>query len=241
MIASPELREQRKAEKQYLVLRFLREVLWSTQDILQIVMKLQSRQSAHKSLKQLECLGLIKAYSFSALGGNLKLWGITQHGQSLAFNIESETPYAAYFEPSRISEPLIRHQLDLQRLRVMAETFGWKDWKDGDRLGQLNKSVKRPDAIVINNNTKIGVECERTFKTHKRYEQILLSYLRLIKNQTIDEVVWVSPTHDFSKRLEILIKSIKRLKVAGQTISIDPERHHKHIHFCNYQDWPNYE
>ncbi len=242
MIASPKLRAQRNEEKQHLVLRFLREVLWSTQDILQMVMKLQSRQSAHKSLKQMERLGLIKAHSFEVLGGSIKLWGITQHGQSMAFNIDSEMPYGAYFEPGRISESLIRHQLDLQILRVKAEAHGWLSWKDGDRLGKLSKSVKRPDAIVINiNNKKVGVECERTFKTHKRYEQILLSYLRLIKNQTVDEVVWVSPTHDFSRRLEILIKSIKQLKIAGQIIKIEPEKHHKHIHFCSYQDWPDYE
>lgn len=234
---------QRNEQKQYLVLRFLRESLWSSQDILQIVMNLKSRQAAHKSLKQMERLELVKSHTFQALGGNLKLWGITQHGQSCAFKTEFEIPYSAYFEPSRVSEQLIRHQLDLQKLRVKAEACGWSDWQDGDRLGGLSKSVKRPDAIAISNKNgkAIAVECERTFKTHKRYEQILLSYLRLIKNKTIDEVVWVSPTHDFSRRLEILIKSIKHLKIAGQIVNIEPEKHHKYIHFCSYDDWPNYE
>lgn len=243
MISNPALRTQRSNEKQYLVLRFLREALWSSQDILQQVMKLQSRQSAHKSLKKMERLGLIKSHVFNALGGRLTLWGITQHGQMLAFKVGTETPYSTYFEPSRISEQLIRHQLDLHKLRVIAETSGWYDWKDGDRLGKLNKDIKRPDAISINNNNglKIGVECERTFKTQKRYEQIFLSYLKLIKNNSINEVIWVSPTKDFSIRLEILIKSIKQFKIAGQTVKVEPQRHHKHIHFCSYDDWPNYE
>ena len=241
LIACPKLRSLRGKEKQYLVLRFLREVLWSTQDILQLVMKLDSRQSAHKSLNQMKLQGLIKAHTFDALGGKLKLWGITQHGQSLAFDIDTEKPFSAYFEPARISEQLIRHQLDLQKLRIKAEANGWTHWNDGDRLGKLNKLTKRPDAIVVNvAGVKIGVECERTFKTQKRYEQILLSYLRLIKNQTIAEVIWVSPTEDFAKRLAIQIKSIKQLKIAGQIIKIDPEKHHKHIHFCSYVDWPNY-
>lgn len=141
LIASPKLRAIRSEEKQFLILRFLREVLWSTQDILQLVMKLESRQSAHKSLKQMESQGLIKPHTFSAVGGKLTLWGITQHGQSLAFNTETEMPYSAYFEPSRISEQLIRHQLDLQRLRIKAEAHGWVNWRDGDRLGQLSKST----------------------------------------------------------------------------------------------------
>jgi hypothetical protein len=241
MIANPQARKKRKDEKQYLVLRFLRQVLWSSQEILQVVMKLQSRQAAHKSLVQMELAGLIKAHKFEALGGKLKLWGITAHGQTMAFNLGTEKPYSVYFEPTRISEQLIRHQLDLQKLRIKAELIGWENWQDGDRLGALNKSTKRPDAIALNSNgLKVAIECERSFKTIKRYEQILLSYLLLIKNNTISEVIWVSPTQDFAKRLEVLVKSIKKLKLAGQIVQIEPEKHHKNLYFCSYEDWPNY-
>ena len=241
MISNPQARKNRKDEKQLLVLRFLRQVLWSSQQILQVVMKLQSRQAAHKSLVQMEQAGLIKSHTFDALGGKLNLWGVTAHGQTMAFNLDTEKPYSAYFEPTRISEQLIRHQLDLQKLRIKAETHGWEDWLDGDRLGILNKNTKSPDAIVSNNNgLKVAVECERTFKTVKRYEQILLSYLLLIKNNTISEVVWVSPSQDIAKRLEVLVKSIKKLKLAGQIVQIDPAKHHKNLYFCSYEDWPNY-
>ena len=241
MIKNPQARKKRKDEKQLLVLRFLRQVLWSSQEILQVVMNLQSRQAAHKSLVQMEKAGLIKAHTFDALGGKLKLWGITAHGQIMAFNLNSEMPYNVYFEPTRISEQLIRHQLDLQKLRIKAELLGWIDWQDGDRIGALNKSTKRPDAIALNSyGLKVAVECERTFKTVKRYEQILLSYLLLIKNNTISEVVWVSPSQDIAKRLEVLVKSIKKLKLAGQIVQIDPVKHHKNLYFCSYEDWPNY-
>lgn len=241
MIKNPQARKKRKDEKQLLVLRFLRQVLWSSQEILQVVMNLQSRQAAHKSLVQMELAGLVKAHLFYALGGKLKLWGITANGQTMAFNLKSETPYSVYFEPTRISEQLIRHQLDLQKLRIKAELVGWQDWQDGDRLGALSKSTKRPDAIALNDNgVKVAVECERTFKTVKRYEQILLSYLLLIKNNTISEVVWVSPSQDIAKRLEVLVKSIKKLKLAGQIVQIDPAKHHKNLYFCSYEDWPNY-
>ena len=241
MIANPQARKERKDEKQLVVLRFLRQVLWSSQEILQIVMKLQSRQAAHKSLVQMEQAGLVKSHLFYALGGKLKLWGITAHGQTMAFNLNSETPYSVYFEPTRISEQLIRHQLDLQKLRIKAEFLGWTDWQDGDRLGALTESTKRPDAISLNiNGVKVAIECERTFKTVKRYEQILLSYLLLIKNNTISEVVWVSPTQDIAKRLEVLVKSIKKLKLAGQVVQIESVKHHKNLYFCSYEDWPNY-
>lgn len=243
LITEPILRRQRSNEKQYLVLRFLREVLWSSQDVLQHVMKLQSRQSAHKSLKQMESLGLIKHHVYDALGGRLTLWGITQHGQMLAFNLGEETAYSSYFEPSRVSEQLIRHQLDLHQLRISAEASGWSQWRDGDRLGKLSKNVKRPDAIAFNSKhgVIVGVECERSFKTQKRYQEILLSYLRLLRDQKLQEVVWVSPTDDFAKRLEVLIKSIKQIRSGGQATTIDLQKYHKYLHFCSYKNWPDYE
>lgn len=145
-------RIKRANEKQYLVLRFLRQHLWSSQPILQIVLKLQSRQAAHKSLCQMELAGLIKSHSFDALGGKLKLWGITSQGQALAFIPGSEEPYSSYFEPTRISEQMIRHQLDLQMIRIKAELKGWVNWLDGDRLGRIETNTKRPDATVLNEN-----------------------------------------------------------------------------------------
>lgn len=235
-------RKKRKTEKQTLVLRFLRQHLWSTQSILQVILKLQSRQSTHKSLCQMEQAGLVKSHIFSALGGKITLWGITAHGQVLAFIPEQEEPYSAYFEPSRISEQMMRHQLDLQMIRIKAEALGWTNWLDGDRLGHLENDAKRPDAIVLNESgLKVAIECERTFKTTKRYEQILLSYLKLLKTDVIKEVVWISPSEDFSKRLKVLITSIKKLKVAGQFIQIDPNKHHVNLYFCSYENWPNYD
>lgn len=242
LILNSQNRINRKSEKQYLVLRFLRQQLWSSQPILQAVLKLQSRQATHKSLCQMELAGLIKAHNFEALGGKLKLWGITSQGQAFAFIPGSEEPYSAYFEPTRISEQMIRHQLDLQMIRIKAELMGWGNWVDGDRLGHLESNTKRPDATVLNDNgIKVAIECERTFKTAKRYEQILLSYLRLLKSGVVKEVVWVSPTEDFAKRLKILITSIKTLRVSGQPVQIDPTKHHVNLYFCTYENWPNYK
>lgn len=242
LITQPAFRKARQQEKQDLVLRFLRQHLWSSQLILQSVLGLASRQATHKSLKQMAELGLVKSHVYQALGGDITLWGITANGQAMAFNIEHEQIVKAYFEPSKISEQNIRHQLDLQKLRVVAEMNSWTDWQDGDRLGNLYKNAKRPDAIAQDRTgLKVAIECERSFKSIKRYEQILLNYLKLIKTGDVASVIWVCPTNDFAIRLEILIKSIKSLKVAGQTIQIEREKHHKNIYFCSYAKWPNYE
>lgn len=242
LIKNHEQRNSRVQEKQHLVLRFLRGHLWSTQDILQQVIMVSSRQAAHKALTHIEKKGFIKRHKYEALGGSLTIWGITSQGQAMAFNVDTERLVTAYFEPNRISEQTIRHQLDIQRLRLKAEAAGWHGWMDGDRLGSSDKDQKRPDALAKNKaGILVSIECERTFKSIKRYEQILVNYLRLIKTGEIKKVVWVSPNADISARLKSIIMGIKSVSVNGQKVAIDPAKHHIHLHFCSYEDWPNYE
>lgn len=242
LIKDYEQRNERQQQKQILVLRFLRQHIWSSQDILQQVLALSSRQATHKTLFRLEMQGLIRRHTYIALGGAITIWGITSVGQAMAFNVATESMVAAHFVPNRISELTIRHQLDIQQLRLKAEKAGWYCWIDGDRLGTKNKDQKRPDALAKNTNgILLAIECERTFKSTKRYEQILVNYLRLIKAGEITKVVWVSPNSDISSRLESIIKAIKFVRINGQKVDIAPNKHHTNLHFCSYQDWPNYE
>lgn len=241
LLSNVDDRNKRQQEKQRQILRFLRQHLWSTQAILQEVMHLQTRQSAHKSLKKMAEIGLIKSHAYKALGGDMTIWGITAHGQVMAFDVNGEAVIKAYFEPAKISEQNVRHQLELQKIRLVAESNGWSHWQDGDRLGSLDKNAKRPDGIAKNKSgAKVAIECERSFKTVKRYEQILLNYLKSIRANQVSGVVWVCPTEEFKVRLEILIKSIKVLKVAGQIVQIEPQKHHQNIHFCSYEQWPKF-
>lgn len=240
LISSPKERSSRRDAKRWTVLRFLRQHLWSSQDILQDAMGLESRQAAHKTLVRLESELLIRRHTFDALGGKITLWGITEHGQALAFDLVSEQPFSSYFEPSKVSEQNLRHELELQRLRLRAEACGWTDWIDGNRIGNINKNEKRPDAIATDTQGKrTAVECERTLKVTRRYSQHLASYLRSIKAGDIARVVWVAPSQELAARLQKIIFSIKTVRVAGQNVAIDPGRHHQHLHFTSYDRWPN--
>lgn len=240
LLIDPKARSLRVIEKQKMVLRFLRQHIWSNQTVLQKVLQFKSRQATHRTLCMIESNGFIRRHTFAALGGNITIWGITNQGQSVAFDLSSEEIIPISFDPKRVSEQTIRHQLDLQILRLKAEENGWKFWQDGDRI-KINKSQKRPDAITQNSNGKIiAVECERSYKSLKRYEQILISYLMLIKNGSVNEAVWVCPTEEMAKRLEKIFKSIRAVRINGEKVQIDPERHHSHLHFCNYEEWPRY-
>ncbi len=239
LLLPPLERARRQQRKRRAVLRFLREHIWSTQHILQEVMGLAARQSGHRSLSLLEKEGVIRRHSFQSLAGPITVWGITAHGQALAFELNSEHPVTAYFEPSRVAEQTIRHELDLQRIRLKAEASGWRDWQSGDRLGAVAKGAKRPDAIALNpRGQRVAIELERTMKTTKRYEVVIVNYLRALKSGLVQRVVWISPEPEFSSRLRAIITSIKSVRVSGERVAIDPTRHHQHLYFTHYQLWP---
>lgn len=239
LIFSSSVREARRDEKRQAVLRFLRQHIWSSGSILQQVMGLCSRQAVHKSLASMERDQLIRRHSFRALGGLVTLWGITPNGQAHAFELGKEQPISACFEPSRVSEQTIRHQLDIQWLRLRAEAAGWHDWVDGDRIRGVVKGGKRPDGVATDTQGRqVAVECERTIKSTQRYQQILVWYLRAIKTGSIARVIWVSPTPEISQRVRTILSGIRVVSVAGQQVRVDPERHHANLLFTHYAEWP---
>ena len=228
-------RKARQADKRVRLLRFLREEIWSTPEILAQVLRLHSRQAVWKSLRQFESEELVRCHEHSALGGRILIWGITAHGQAVAFNPDSETAIRHYFEPSKVSEFTFRHSLDIQRLRIAAESLGWMNWRNGQTLGAIEKGMNRPDAIANDPaGVKVALECERTIKTVKRYQAILSGYLQAIKRAEFSRVIWVCPTADLAIRLRSIVYGIQSVAVNGQRVPIDPSRHHENLQFQDY-------
>lgn len=240
LISTPAHRQQRALQKRAQVLRFLRQEIWSSQDILGVVMGVESRTAAHKNLARMEEEGLLRRHKVEGLGGGfVTLWGITSHGQALAFDLTTESPLASYFEPGRVAEITIRHALDLQRLRIQGERAGWKDWVNGDRLPELLKGGKRPDAMATSPaGLRTAIEIERTIKTSKRYEQILASYLMSLKSEQVHQVVWLSPTDDLALRLRAIVLGIRSVTIQKQRFAVDPQKHHGRLSFLGYRQWP---
>jgi hypothetical protein len=240
LLTSPQERLTRAREKQQKILRFLRQEIWSSQEILGMVMGIQSRTTTHKNLVRLETDGLLKKHTITGLGGGtVALWGITSHGQAMAFDPATETPIPTYFEPGKVAEVTVKHALDLQRLRVIAEFAGWHGWVNGDRMPDLLKGGKRPDAVAISpDGMRTAVEIERTIKTTKRYEQVLASYLMALKAGQVDQVVWLTPTMDIALRLQAIVFSIRSVTIQKQRFSIDPDKHHARLFFKDYSSWP---
>lgn len=240
LIASPSERMARKEEKEHKILRFLRDQIWSTPEILGEVANVKARQTIHQTLSRMEKQDLITRHHLESLGGKKTVWGITNHGQICAFDPDAdEAPNQNYFDPSRVAETTAHHHIGIQKIRLLAEKGGWTDWVDGNRLKASSKDGKRPDAMFTSpSGIRCAIEFERSFKTIKRYEAILSTYLQVLKQGEVDFVIWICPDLKSQKRLEKIILGIKKVNVRGQSVLIDPERHHMRLRFISIEQWP---
>jgi hypothetical protein len=184
--------------------------------------------------------GLLKRETVEANSRRWTLWGITSHGQAMAFDPEkNEQPESKYFEAGRVGLSVLAHTLELQRLSIKAKRAGWTNWIFCDRLSKWQAGQSRPDALVTApTGIVIALECERTIKTVKRYEAILVDRLQSIRRGDFAHCVWLCPTPDQAKRLHAIILCIKELNVAGSIVQIQ-DRHRATLHFTAFEDFPN--
>lgn len=237
----PVERAERQAEKRRLLLRFLRDELYTTADIVALLLSLKQRQAAYVTLASMERDGLLRREQVQTPDGwRVTLFGITAHGQAFAFDhAAGEAPVDRCFESGRVGLTVLRHTLDLQRLQIACATAGWSDWVAGDRVAEWAKGQGRPDAIVTSPaGLRCAIECERTIKTTKRYQSILADRLQAARRGDFDKIVWVCPTAEQAGRLATIVRSIRYVPIAGQQVAIDPARHHQALIFTNYGEWP---
>lgn len=238
-LLTPSARDARRVERQWQVLRFLRDELWSAGPVLGEVMGIASPQGIHKALIAMEREAVIARASVAVVGRRpLTAWGITSHGQALAIDLNAdETPIDSYFEPSRISATTVEHHLAIQRLRIKAERNGWQRWTPGTRLGKCARDEKRPDAVGVDaDGQSVAVELERTIKTPKRYAAIMSAYLQAIKRGDYARVDYVCPSADLAARLQRIIHGIKVVKVRKDRVPLKAQ-HYRVFRFTDYESW----
>lgn len=228
LIYDPQLRLQIHAQKQSKILEWLKTEIYSSPEILALVLGLSHRQSLHKVLVTMQGHGLIRHAKVPVVGGHQTLWGITEHGQVLACDLsKNETPSGRVFEPGRVSALRLRHILGLQKMKWQTLQAGWTGWKNCDRgVKPQRKSEKlrhRPDALVIDPSGRIiAVELELTFKTVKRYaEEVIQSHARQIYvEQKYQHVLWVCPTGEDVQRMRNLLRQSTQWLRERQSVAV---------------------
>lgn len=234
----------RRDEKHRIVLDFLKHEVATTRPIVELLLDCQ-RQSALKTLKGMERAGLVFSHKFRTEITELTIWGLTVHGAALAHAPGEDYPY---FEPGRIGENTLAHDLWVQRLRVKAVRAGWKNWIN-------EKQIKRDvGAAAMSNNGKtawrripdavaqtpagetVAVEVERTVKSPKRYSDIMVTYLQMITARTVQRVHYVCVTPSVRDRLAAIFSKISTVPVDGTHVKIE-DKHRAKFLFYTVDDW----
>lgn len=227
----------RAAEKRRLLLRFLREELYTTPKVAGTVMGVGER-AARQTLAPMEAAGLIKRWPIQLFEGlqSITIVGITTLGQAHAFDPATEKVIDRAFDPSRFSVLFLQHTLDIQRLRIEATGSGLvKQWVNGDRLAAAKQGEKKPDAVCLTaGGLRIAIEAERSIKAPKRYAAIVEGHLTAMRQGKWARVVWTFPDANTMERVKAMVLGVNRVRIAGIDTLIDPAKHHANFRFCLY-------
>lgn len=194
------------------VLEFLLDETYTRADIIQKLLGYKHVRTAYKTLGKMEALELIKSAEFSVAGvRKLKLWGITTHGQGMAYKGKfTEKPA---FQPAKIRLASLNHNLGLQQVRVGALKAGWSDWTRG---GFKKKGEVSPDAVVTSpTGEKVAIELELSLKTLRRYRHIMLAHLKERKKGSWQQVWYVSEPN-IIERVERAFASLDYIVIDGR-------------------------
>ena len=239
LINSKTERYKTKTEKKIKILSLLLEDGYGTAKNLALLLKM-TPNGVQRILLKMEANELIKAHTvdFELSSWNQKIWGLTPTGMLLAI---PEDEKFKFFEVSRVKPITMAHSLALQRVKVLAVSQGWIEWKSSSKMLQnanLNRStwLQVPDAVAMSpKGRKIAIELERTVKTPKRYVEILANYAEMLSSGIIAEVIYICP-ENIAKRLERLFHRIEKIIFRGKAIP-GPEGLLKRFYFVTYDEW----
>ena len=239
LINSKTERYKTKTEKKIKILSLLLEDGYGTAKNLALLLKM-TPNGVQRILLKMEANELIKAHTvdFELSSWNQKIWGLTPTGTLLA---TPEDEKFKFFEVSRVKPITMAHSLALQRVKVLAVSQGWIEWKSSSKMLQnanLSRStwLQVPDAVAMSpKGRKIAIELERTVKTPKRYVEILANYAEMLSSGIIAEVIYICP-ENIAKRLERLFHRIEKIIFRGKAILV-PEGLLKRFYFVTYDEW----
>ena len=242
---------QRNREKVLKVLRFLRTSIYSTAELLGELMALKARTGIHRTLFNMERKQLIRRHTYPEFGGHLTLWGITPNGQELSIQ-NGDEPLSIFFNPSKVSLPLLQHYLGLQKIRIRAEAAGWRNviycdrpsvYKGSAAQNQdtINEKI-RPDLLAIHPQGRIvAIEYERSLKWTPRYKQhVIPGHVRRLNAGEYAQVAWICRNRDHEERLRaILLNAVKQLKDDNDFHLERTGKDYKTFIVTNIDCWPN--
>lgn len=219
LLPEREMRFNRKYEKMAIVIRFLKQEIYTDLATLMLLMGYKKRQPLDRLLNKLIALEYIQKHVYDFPTGKISIWGITRYG--LAQELEDTDRDFQSFEPYKVKFQTLNHRLLNQRVRIYLERRGWEGWHNGDRYSFREKYdvENRPDAIIQSpKGHVIAIETERTIKNLSRYRAIFKSHIIAKQKQYWHAVFYIVPDEKMKTGLD------KRFDQIGH-IQFDESRH----------------
>lgn len=225
LIADPKQREQQAARKQQLILRWLLFYTWTHMDVLQVLLGC-ARRTVQATLAKMVRDGLVKSAAIKvSYARPVMLYGLTHHGLHHCTDPNAPLGARAVFEPRKVAASRLVHDLDIQLLHVRAHRAGWKAWRPGTQFAaQLTaKGLNIPDAVAVTpTGETVALEVERTLKSARRYQELLVSYLQGRKLGLWQRVLYVAPDAASAARIERAFRNLKTARFQGETFKVQP-------------------
>ena len=224
LISDPKERAERAAEKERLVLAWLADFVYSTTDVLGLMLDLNP-SSTLSALRRLERKGYIIRDEIPVYGRIvLPIWGITTTGLMASLTPKQiETKKLRYHQKGRVALSSLQHEMDVQRVALLCEQvkkYNSQYWKTNRDLPWPSKKGDPrwpvyPDGLMNvptkgdeNKLAAIAVEVERTRKTPKRYVQILKGHASNIVKGRYCGVIYFCLDQQAAESLRALFKRI---------------------------------
>ena len=216
---------------------FLYEETWTHIDIIFQLLNDVSNEQIEEILKELSEAKLIRNHQFpTGFSSTEQIWGIAKRGVSLVQETDRNLESRPAFYKTSVNRTSMNHQLDIQRLRLIAERKGWRGWKKNERNSIKKKGEVYPDAVAVRpDHSRIAIEVERTIKGYERYSGILVAHLIARKNRKWDQIYYFSPDAKISRRLERVFSEISEANHLGEVLKIN-DAHRAPFRFLTYDD-----
>lgn len=208
-------RMAKKQDNETEILRFLKDEVFSTAEILSKLLNYTAVSTVYSTLNRMCTNGLLSTEQVNPGGYRpFKLYGITQHGAVMVMDEHDDPFKLKAFEPSKITLSTLEHRLDIQRMRLISRNLGYQ-WKSTGSL-KLEKGQKYPDGLMRKDGTIWAIEVERVAKSPKRYREIVELYLNQLPQNRWDAVVYLFPSSQLRDRVQRIFYAVDAVSIAGR-------------------------
>ncbi|PHM28139.1 replication-relaxation family protein [Xenorhabdus innexi] len=235
-IRSYKERMAKKQDNEQAILRFLKDEIYSTAEILSRVLNYTATSTVYTALNRMCAKGLLSTEKVD-LGGYrpFNVYGITQHGAVMVLDDHDDPFKLKAFEPSKITLSTLEHRFDVQRLSLAARHQGYQ-WKPTSNL-KLEKGQKYPDGLMRKEGNIWAVEVERVSKSPKRYRDIVEIYLNQITVNHWAGVVYLFPDSQLRDRVKRIFYAVDAASIGGRLQPLSPDMTDRFFDFKTYEEF----